>query len=98
MSTGSRPFSSARSAGFNSKLAATLEPGKVSGAKLESVQNLNVGAVLRLVRGVAVRLKFDPYWQTPPGWTLIVGRVEHKDVSGLALPGVPLPRPVRPAP
>jgi hypothetical protein len=77
----------ARAAGFNSKLAAPLEPGKVSGAKLESVQGLAAGALLRLVRGVAVRLKFDPYFQPPPGWTHIVGRVEHKNIQGLALPG-----------
>ena len=83
-----RAGATARAAGFNSKLATTLEPGKVSGAKLESVQGLSAGAVLRLIRGVAVRLKFDPYFQPPPGWTLIVGRVEHKDIPGLALPGV----------
>jgi hypothetical protein len=77
----------ARAAGFTSKLAAALEPGKVSGARLESVQGLNVGAVLRLIRGLAIRMKFDPYWQTPPGWTFIVGRVEHKEIPGLALPG-----------
>jgi hypothetical protein len=82
-----RAGAAARAAGFNSKLAATLEPGKVSGAKLESVQGLSVGAVLRLVRGVAVRLKFDPYFRPPPGWTLLVGRVEHKNRPGLALPG-----------
>jgi hypothetical protein len=84
---GLRAGAAARTAGFNSKLAAALEPGKVSGAKLESVQGLSVGAVLRLIRGLAIRMKFDPYWQTPPGWTLIVGRVEHKDIKGLALPG-----------
>ena len=82
-----RAGAKARTAGFNSKLAATLEPGRVSGAKLESVQGLNVGAVLRLIRGVAVRLKFDPYFQLPPGWTQVVGRVEHKEIEGLALPG-----------
>lgn len=83
-----RTGATARAAGFTSKLAATLEPGKVSAAKLESVQGLAVGAVLRLIRGHAIRMKFDPYWQTPPGWTLIVGRVEHKNIRGLALPGV----------
>lgn len=77
----------ARAAGFSSKLAATLETGRVSVAKLESVQGLAEGAVLRLVRGVAVRLKFDPYSRLPPGWTQIVGRVEHKEIAGLALPG-----------
>jgi hypothetical protein len=77
----------ARAAGFTSKLAAALEPGKVSGAKLESVQGLAVGAVLRLIRGLAIRMKFDPYWQTPPGWTLVVGHVEHKHIKGLPLPG-----------
>lgn len=82
-----RAGATVRAAGFTSKLAATLEPGKVSGARLESVQGLNVGVVLRLIRGHAIRLKFDPYWQTPPGWTLIVGRVEHKNITGLALPG-----------
>lgn len=82
-----RAGAAARAAGFTSKLAAPLEPGKVSGAKLESVGGLAVGAVLRLVRGVAVRMKFDPYFQPPPGWTHIVGRVEHKDIPGLALPG-----------
>jgi hypothetical protein len=83
-----RAGATARAAGFTSKLAAALEPGKVSGAKLESVQGLDVGAVLRLVRGHAIRLKFDPYWQTPPGWTFIIGRVEHLNITGLALPGV----------
>jgi hypothetical protein len=77
----------ARAAGFTSKLAAALGPGKVSGAKLESVQGLAAGAVLRLVRGVAIRMKFDPYFRPPPGWTHVVGRVEHKDLPGRALPG-----------
>lgn len=83
-----RTGAAARAAGFNSKLAAALEPGKVSGAKLESVEGLAVGALLRLVRGVAIRMKFDPYFQPPPGWTHIVGRVEHEAIPGLALPGV----------
>lgn len=82
-----RAGAAARAAGFASKLAAALEPGKVSGAKLESVENLAPGAVLRLVRGHAIRLKFDPYFQPPPGWTHVVGRVEHKTIAGLALPG-----------
>jgi hypothetical protein len=82
-----RAGSSASAAGFTSKLAAALEPGKVSGAKLESVEGLNVGAVLRLVRSHAIRLRLDPYSQLPPGWTLVVGRVEHDGIPGLALPG-----------
>ncbi|HEX8146403.1 MAG TPA: hypothetical protein VF591_04290 [Pyrinomonadaceae bacterium] len=82
-----RAGAAARAAGFTSKLAAALEPGKVSGAKLESVQGLAVGAVLRLVRGVAIRMKFDPYFRPPPGWTQLVGRVEHKNLPGRALPG-----------
>jgi hypothetical protein len=77
----------ARAAGFNSKLAATLEKGRVSVARLESVEGLTEGEVLRLIRGVAVRLRFDPYSQLPPGWTQVVGRVEHKEIEGLALPG-----------
>ena len=82
-----RAGASARAAGFTSKLAAALEPGKVSGAKLESVQGLAAGAVLRLIRGVAIRMKFDPYFRPPHGWTHIVGRVGHKAIAGLALPG-----------
>jgi hypothetical protein len=84
-----RAGSTARAAGgFNSKLAAGLEPGKVSGAKLESVQGLAVGAVLRLIRGPAIRLKLDPYSRMPPNWTLVVGHVGHQNIPGLALPGV----------
>lgn len=82
-----RAGAAARAAGFTSKLAAALGPGKVSGAKLEGVEALAPGAVLRLVRGHAIRLKFDPYSQPPPGWTHVVGRVEHKQIAGLALPG-----------
>lgn len=82
-----RAGAAARASGFTSKLAAALEPGKVSGAKLESVEDLTPGSVLRLVRGLAIRLKFDPYFQPPPGWTHVVGRVEHKEIAGLALPG-----------
>lgn len=82
-----RVGAAARAAGLTSKLAAGLEPGKVSGAKLESVTGLTVGAVLRLIRGHAVRLKFDPYFRLPPGWTHIVGRVEHKNIPGRVLPG-----------
>lgn len=81
-----RAGAAARAVGFTSTLAATLEPGKVSGAKLESVEGLTVGVVLRLVRGVAIRMKFDPYFQPPPGWTHVVGRVEHDAIPGLALP------------
>ncbi|HEX7317654.1 MAG TPA: hypothetical protein VF297_27375 [Pyrinomonadaceae bacterium] len=83
-----RVGAAARAAGFTSKLVAALEPGKVSGAKLESVENLTPGSLLRIVRGHAIRLKFDPYFQPPPGWTHVVGRVEHKTIAGLALPGV----------
>lgn len=77
-----------RGAGVNTKLAGRLEPGKISAAKLASVQGVAAGALLRLIRGRAVRLKFDPYFQAPPGLTLVVGRVEHKNIQGLALPGV----------
>jgi hypothetical protein len=82
-----RAGSTARASGFTSKLAAALEPGRVSAAKLEGVQGLNAGAVLRLVRGQAIRLKFDPYFQAPPGLTVVAGRVGHKEIEGLALPG-----------
>lgn len=85
---GVRAGAKVRAAGFTSKLAAGLEPGKVSAAKLESVGGLAAGAVLRLIRGHAIRMKLDPYARTPPGWTLIVGRVEHKNIPGRALPGV----------
>ena len=82
-----RAGAAARAAGFTSKLAAALGPGKVSGARLEGVENLTPGSVLRLVRGHAIRLKFDPYFQPPRGWTQVVGRVEHTAIAGLALPG-----------
>ena len=83
-----RAGAAVRSQGFNTKLAAGLDPGKISTAKLASAQGLAAGAILRFIRGKSVRLKFDPYYQTPPGVTLIVGRVEQKNVPGLALPGV----------
>lgn len=82
-----RSGASVRASGFTSKLATKLEPGKVSAAKLESAQGLVAGAILRIIRGRAVRMKFDPYFRTPPELTLIVGRVEQKGVPGLALPG-----------
>lgn len=78
----------ARSNGFNTKLATRLEAGRVTTAKLDTVQGLAAGAVLRLIRGKAVRLRFDPYFfRLPPDLTRVVGRVGHAGVPGLALPG-----------
>lgn len=83
-----RAGSAVRAQGLTTKLAAPLDPGKVSTAKLASAQGLDAGAILRFIRGKAVRLKFDPYFQSPPGLTFIVGRVEQKGLPGVALPGV----------
>lgn len=57
------------------KLLQKLEAGKVAEAKLASVAGLAEGAIVRIVRGNAIRLRFGPYYLFPSALTRIVGRV-----------------------
>jgi hypothetical protein len=61
--------------GLETALEAELEPGAVISARLESVEGLAPGALVRIVRDRSIRLKLDPHAPLPDGATRLVGRV-----------------------
>src|SRR5262245_14706601 len=71
--------------GFSSRLAQTLEIGKVKEAKLESATGLSDGALARIVRGEAIRLRFNPYYRIPSEPLRVVGRVTAATAPDLPL-------------
>jgi hypothetical protein len=73
--------------GFSTTLASELDPGKVTQAKLISLGALAVGAVVRIVRNPALRLKYSPYYTFPNPVTQIIGRVTAGS-SGIGIGGV----------
>ena len=72
--------------GFAARLAATLDVGKVTRAKLATVTGLAVNSILRIMRGPSIRLKFDPYHPLPLVHTRIVGKVVRHDAPEAPLP------------
>lgn len=71
--------------GFSGRLAGPLGLGPTSSAALQSVDGLEEGSLLRMVRSEALRLKFDPYSPAPDGLIRILGRVSGR--SSAPLPG-----------
>jgi hypothetical protein len=71
--------------GLTSELAQTLEIGKVKEARLKSVTGLNAGALARIVRGDAIRLRFNPYHRIPSEPLRVVGRVTAGAAQGTPL-------------
>lgn len=65
-----------RAVGFAARLVERLEEGLIASARLDSTSGLLPGAVLRIIRGRSVRLRFNPYDALPvPPTSHIVGRV-----------------------
>jgi hypothetical protein len=75
------------SIGFRAQLAVTLDPGLVSEARLTSVDGLGPGSIVRIVRGESVRLRFNPYFILPDGFTRIAGKIVRSDAE-TSLPAV----------
>jgi hypothetical protein len=76
-----------RGEGFTGQLAADLNVGEVTEAKLEDVSGLTVGSILRIIRDKSIRLKFDPYAPLPLEQSRIVGTVVVKDAPEIPLQG-----------
>jgi len=74
-------------AGFGTRLAAELDMGRVSEARLDDVSGLTIGAIVRIVRDRSVRLKFNPYVPLPLDLTRIVGKVVVEEAPERALEG-----------
>jgi len=73
--------------GLSTTLASELEPGLISRAKLASITGVAAGAVVRIVRNPALRLKYSPYYRFPNPVSQIIGRVTAGN-SGIGLAGV----------
>lgn len=43
------------------KLAAKLDPGSVTSARLDSIAGINSGDIVRIIRDSSIRMRFDPY-------------------------------------
>jgi hypothetical protein len=75
-------------AAFATTLAARIEPGRAIEAKLIDSTGLAPGAIVRIVRDKAIRLRFAPYDPLPAPLTRIVGKVTLAGASDLALADV----------
>ena len=73
--------------GLATRLATTLDVGRVTHAKLGTVAGLVVNAIVRIVRSQSIRLKFDPYHPLPFVHTRIVGKVVRRDAPEIPLQG-----------
>lgn len=73
--------------GFNTKLAASLDAGKVKSANLLTVAGLPNGSIVRIIRNKSIRLRFDPYYPAPPDITSVVGKVITAGQQARALAG-----------
>lgn len=74
--------------GFSTELAAELDVGRNTQAKLDNVAGLTEGSIVRIIRDRSIRLKFDPYSSRPSELTRIVGQVVLKDAPEIPLEGV----------
>jgi hypothetical protein len=72
---------------FATRLATTLDVGRVTRAKLEKVARLTSDSLVRIVRGKSIRLKFNPYHPLPFVHTRIVGKVVRQEAPEIPLPG-----------
>ncbi len=74
-------------AGVETRLAAELAAGPAVGARLESVDGLAPGMIVRIVRERSIRLRPDPYATLPSGLTRLVGRVTRAVPAGHPVAG-----------
>ena len=71
-------------------LAATLEVGEISSARLKDANALVVGAIVpiaRIIRDESIRLNFDPYYSFASPITRVVGKVVSKQNPATPLAG-----------
>jgi len=68
--------------GFSTTLAAALDPGSVTQAKLAAVGTLAPGTVVRIVRDPSIRLKYSPYFDFATPVTQIAGQVTASGSGG----------------
>ncbi|HKS28216.1 MAG TPA: hypothetical protein VJS44_10370 [Pyrinomonadaceae bacterium] len=76
------------SSGFTGTLAAPLDAGKVTAAKLNSLTGLSVGDIVRIIRDKSIRLRYGPYGELPPDFTRVIGKTVFKGPPDRALEGV----------
>jgi hypothetical protein len=69
-------------------LAAGLDAGTVTAARLTDAAGISEGDLVRLVRDASLRLRHGPYSTVPHGLTRIVGRIGEAADPELGLPGV----------
>jgi len=58
-----------------SRLAVSLEVGRVSSARVENADGLDQGSIVRIIRDNSIRMKFDPYYSFASPITRVVGKV-----------------------
>ena len=68
-------------------LAAPLDPGEVSTARVENGAGLVLGSVVRVIRDRSIRMNLDPYYTFASSMTRVVGRVVSKQNPARALAG-----------
>ena len=68
-------------------LAATLDPGEVSTARVEDGAGLAEGSIVRIIRDRSIRMNLDPYYTFASSMTRVVGRVVSKQNPARALAG-----------
>lgn len=73
--------------GLEAQLATDLEAGRVFQAKVDKVNGLVAGSLVRIVRDNSVRLKFDPYYRLPAGLTSVTGKVVHGSAPEIPVEG-----------
>lgn len=73
---------------LTTKLAAALQVGPRSQAKLENVDGITVGEIIRIIRDKSIRMKFDPYHTFEIALTRMVGKVVSQQNLEVPLAGV----------
>jgi hypothetical protein len=84
-----RPIRAAATAianGGETKLTTTLEPGKITTARLDSVAGISAGDIVRIIRDRSIRMRFDPYYEALTESTRIVGTVSIQGQPEITLP------------
>jgi len=74
--------------GVTTKLTTKLDAGTVTSARFDSVAGVTAQSIVRIIRDRSIRLRFDPYYETPPAATRVVGRVTLLNQAEVALPKV----------
>lgn len=84
---GSRVVSDGLPADADATLAATLEVGEVSSARIMNAASLPVSAVVRFIRDKSIRMNLDPYYAFELSITRVVGKVVSQQNPAVPLAG-----------